>query len=121
MNLEKLIQLRDHLVSVPDNEFDYENFYLNKSDPDAWSSLSLRDDPPQHCGTAGCVAGHAKWLWPELFRQEQGRHINDSTAIGNGVLGLNGCQQYFLFIENCGDANRLDAIARLDWLIAGYD
>lgn len=118
MDVDKCRQLRDHLAALPEERFDYGS-YIGQSRGDAkyseaqmrlWHDGRLRD-LWESCGCAGCVAGHCFALF-----DLPGRPSTTGTAF---ALDLSSTMAWFLCLEYCDRANRLDAIRRLDHLLAG--
>ena len=119
MNTQALIELRDHILSIPEEQFDY-NYFLS-DDGDSQPEYAWADGIMPPCGTAGCVAGHCIICFK--LECHNGLDIEDTAR---HHLGLSNGDAYSLFIRGCGTATRNDAIRRLNYLIdegtlVGYD
>lgn len=114
LNLEKIQKLLNHLKETPDESFDYTAIFR----PD--SPLHPIRNPSPRCCTAGCVMGHAIWLWRTKLQQlDQACVTNRISGVIGEFLGLDARQRNFVFFAHCGEANREDAIRRLEHLLAG--
>lgn len=116
MNLEKLTELRDYLLLVPEEKFDYSSFFRQENG----LCLDIIPALQTHCFTTACVAGHAAVLFAEEL--EITRAFEDGNKFTNvlgGLLGLRWSQRYFLFYDRAEIANKSDAIRRLTHLIEG--
>ncbi len=115
--IEMLSELRDYMKTVPDDEFLYREFFGRGG---RWFFPQSIEEIKTGCGTVACLAGHACVLWKEYLRKdlEFGMlcvgSVTEFLEIGQDL-------EDFLFYRNCGEANRLDAIRRLEWVIEGKE
>lgn len=119
MNLPRLRELRDHMLTVKDEEFCYRTFFYDRiTQKDlTYSDLNGQELAPQTCGTVACLCGHAAWHW----REEVEKHVREHPglfwpAAVDAILELDATQSNALFMTNV-QASRKDAIRRLNWLI----
>lgn len=100
MNRERLKILRDHLAALPDNQFDMDLEWRERS-----------------CGTVACVGGWASYL--AAPDRERG-----SMEAGAIWLGLSGEQERRLFWPGHMALHKIpksDAIAAIDSMLANPD
>lgn len=110
MNIERLTELRDYLLAVPDERFDYSVQFSGSSSAQSWMAFHNRTIQ-YPCSTTGCVAGHACFYF--------GLHGGGPMRVAANHLGIDDGVDTFLFIEECEQANKSDAILRLNHLISG--
>lgn len=136
-DIERARQLREHVANAPAESFDMST----------WLNGPLWDRPQMNCGTAGCLLGHAAYLWSEdveVSAEEPGepylRHHesgNEGELCMADLLGLSTNVAYNLTAweatavdedldfpvtepdaRDDQHATRETALARLDYLIA---
>lgn len=120
MNTERLKTVREHIDNHR-NRFIYSSFFAgNEPIYDGQGRcMSIYDctlDYIENCGTAACVAGWTILLFGDktvpLYRINESRFAKDA-------LDLTSPECQFLFYYKSEEASVDDALARLDWLIAG--
>lgn len=72
----------------------------------------------EDCGTAGCIAGHAAWIWPDCRAEIQPEVYTYSEGPVCEKLGLTEKEGTHLFYPvNMSSRTRPEALAVLDHLI----
>ncbi len=122
MNKERIQHLINCLERLPDERFDYGNYFLiPKSDDSNLKQLSHfldeikdLDEPP--CGTIGCVAGHVCMIW---WNESKSLFLEcfSPSSVAQEILDIDEDVKFDLFLRYSGLANKTDAINRLKYLL----
>ncbi len=130
MNKERIQQLIDYLEQLPDERFDYGNFFSNGKEV----SITNSDDPfnescydnivasaknncrPIECGTAACVAGHTCLLFWNEAKYEIAK-ATPISYIAKNILEIDHVVERQLFYFQCETATKINAINRLKHLL----
>lgn len=119
INIENMTVVLEAIKKNKD-KFDYSE-YINVVDENgkhSWTSLTGKE-LANTCGTTACVAGWTCILfYPDTIITDIPGNYGRRAA---EILGLYSSQEEFLFHMASTVANVDDAIARLEWLIAGKD
>lgn len=107
MNIPALTLLRDHLAQLPDERVAMTRWLTNTSH----SSELLHN-----CNTAGCIAG---WTCALLSTKTCG--WNEVSMVAAHILSMDYDVANTLFVANAHACTRLQAVARLDFLITHPD
>lgn len=135
MNVEKLTRLRDYLLLVPEERFQYKLFFCNKET----YPLSIRESLKGNFYAAN-AEGYAAilFLFQVILRLGTEERLSDVllpedrrpkmsspfsgerlSAVIQHLLGLSDDERTFLFDDENERANKSDAILRLNHLIEG--
>lgn len=129
INKARIEELLKHIKSIPDEEFDYSNWFSGPhfmwQDRDAWEDVreSAIKNKKHPCHTAGCVAGHTCMLWwNEAKDYIQQNHEELSiyqifAFAAQEILGIDDITRNQLFINEAETANKADAIKRLKHIL----
>lgn len=115
MHRERCQKLLEHLRSIPDERFIYDEYMRVQGRP---VDLDMHLNEPE-CNTAACVAGHCCLLFKEDYKS----HISISglyavpATFARIWLELNVVEADRLFFEGMLWATRQHAIARLEYLL----
>lgn len=124
MNAERIEKLINYLKDIPDQKFDFSNWFStieNKNEDDCGDHylkiLSLakeKKSPP--CNTAACIAGHTVLL----FWEEAKNHIVKGCSVSivaQEILGIDYFTKNDLFVKGMDYATKQDAIQRLEHIL----
>lgn len=122
MNTERLKTVRECIASHRDR-FIYSSFFAGNEPiyDEQGRCKSIYDctlDQIENCGTAACVAGWTILLFGDKTKP---LHRINESGFARDALSLTHRECQFLFYYKAEDAFVDDALARLDWLIAGKD
>lgn len=97
---ERILQLADHLDSIPDHQFSLEH----------WLAGTPRiPDDPDDCDTVACIAGYTVLLFADRRTPDNPIDITDDIAgTAQRLLGLNDDQAFHLFTPTHGSDPRAD-------------
>ena len=133
MNRERVQALLEHLSNLPDEKFYYPAYFkrMDRRQLVGQSELvqmaAISNLPPP-CNTAGCVAGCCALLfWEDYCKEFKSQSITNENNVdfylppddfAGPFLGLHEADQNRLFMAAMTEANRQDAINRLEHLLA---
>lgn len=126
MNKERIQKLIDYLETLPEERFDYGNFFSSgkpsSDDPfnecvyDNIVESAKNNCSPIECGTAACVAGHTCFLFWDEAKTEIANH-SPISYIAKNILGIDNVVERQLFYAYCDAATKANAISRLKHLL----
>lgn len=112
MNRQEVEKIRDFLVTLPDERFEYCFWFGYDGNPITPSRVNY--DQFSSCGTTACVAG---WICFLHKLDLQGNILNGPMDLAQEILGVSRRDAEVLFICGSDNATRQDAIRRLNHLL----